>query len=58
MRKTIKKLVIYFTRYLHSKSKQMLRMYYHEFMGNIKEHEGKKYFMTDDYLLDKELGKS
>ena len=35
-------LVINFPRYVHSKSTKMLRLHYHELMGTIKEHEGKK----------------
>lgn len=27
-------------------------------MGKIQEHEGKKYLMVDDYMLDKAIGKS
>ena len=33
----------------------MFSLYYHELMGKIKEHEGKKYLMVDDYMLDKVL---
>ena len=32
----------------------MLSLYHHELMGKSKEHEWKKYLMTDDYrVLDK-----
>ena len=31
----------------------MLSLYYHELMGKIKEDEGKKYLMVNDYVLDK-----
>ena len=33
----------WFTRYVHSKLVKTLSLYYHELMGKIKEHEGKKY---------------
>ena len=33
----------------------MLNLYYHELMGKVKEHKGKKYLMLDDYVLDKVL---
>ena len=41
-------MVIYFTRYIHSKSIKMLSLYYYELMGKIKEHGGKKYLYTTD----------
>ena len=40
-KKNYKDLVIYFARYVRS-------LYYHEIMGKVKEHEGKKYLMVDD----------
>ena len=33
----------------------MLNLYYHELMRKVKEHEGKKYLMADEYVLDKVL---
>ena len=33
----------------------MLNLHYHELMGEIKEHEGKKYLMVYNYMLDKVL---
>ena len=41
------------------KSIKMLSLYFHELImrGKIEEHEGKKYLMTDDYMLDKMLDK-
>ena len=36
----------------------MLSFHYHELMGNIKEHEGKKYLMVNDYILDKILDRN
>ena len=33
----------------------MLSLYYHELMRKIEEHKQKKYFMVDNYLLDKVL---
>ena len=32
-----------------------LSLNYHEFMGNIEEHEGTNYLIFDDYILDKVL---
>ena len=53
--KSYKDLVIYSTRYDHGKTIAMCRLYYHELIGKIKEHEGKKYLMVDDYVIDKVL---
>ena len=33
--------VIYFTRYVHSKSIKILTLYYHELVGKSEGHEGK-----------------
>ena len=49
--------MIYFMRYVHSKSIKMLSVHYPELMGKIKESKGKKYLMVDDYMLDKVLDK-
>ena len=49
MKKNYKNLTNYFTRYAHSKSIKTLSLHYHELMGKIKEHEGKKIF--DDLWL-------
>ena len=46
-------LVIYFTRYIHSKSRKMLSLHYHELNGKIEEHERNKHLIVDDYMLDK-----
>ena len=46
---------IYFTRCVQSKSIKMLNLHYYELMGKIEEHEGKKYLMIDDYMLDEVL---
>ena len=35
----------------------MLCLHHNESMGKIKEHEGKKYLMVNDYILDKVLDK-
>ena len=35
----------------------MLSLFYHELIGKIEECEGKKYLMTDNYMLDKVLDK-
>ena len=32
-------------------------MFYDELIGKVEEYEGKKYFMVDDYTLDKVLDK-
>ena len=53
MIKNYKNLVIYFTRYVHTKAIKMLRLYYHKLMGKIKEDERKKYSVIDDYVLGK-----
>ena len=37
-------MVIYFTRYVHSKSMKMVSLHYYELMGKVKEHEEKKIF--------------
>ena len=42
--KNHKDLVIYFTRYGGGKSITLLSLHYHELMGKIEEHEGKKIF--------------
>ena len=35
----------------------MLSLHYHKLMGKIEEREEKKYFMVNDYMLDKVLDK-
>ena len=35
----------------------MLSLHYHELVGKIKEHKGKKYLMVNDHMLDKVLDK-
>ena len=52
-KKKNKDLVIYFTIYAHNKLLKMLSLHYYELLGKIKEHEGKKYLMVDNYILDK-----
>ena len=54
--KNYKDLTIYFTRYVHKRSIKMLSLHYHELMGKIEEHEGKK-LMVDDYMMNKALDK-
>ena len=54
-KKNYKDLTIYFTRYVHRKLIKMLSLHYHEVMGKIKEHEGKKYLMVNDYMPDRVL---
>ena len=36
----------------------MLSIYYYELMGNVKEHEGRKYLTVDYYMLDEVLDKT
>ena len=40
--------MIYFTKYVHSKSIKMLILHYHELTGKTEEHEGKQ---IDDWWL-------
>ena len=40
-----------------SKSIKVLSLYYHEQMGKVKEHKGKKYLIVYYCILDKVLGK-
>ena len=49
--------MIYFTRYVQSKSIKILSLYYHKLIGWNEEHEGKKYLMVDDYIVNKVLDK-
>ena len=35
----------------------MVRLHYRELMEKIEEHEGKKYLMVDEHMLDKILDK-
>ena len=39
--KNYKNLVILFSRYVNSKSRKMMILYYHELMGRTEEQEGK-----------------
>ena len=55
MRKNYKDLVIYFTRYIHIKSIKMLNPHYHDLVGKLEEHKGKKYSVVDDYMPSKIL---
>ena len=36
----------------------MLSLHCHELLGKNKEHEGKKYLIVDDYMINKVLDKS
>ena len=45
-------MAIYFTRYHLDKSIVMLNLYYNELIGNIKDCEGTKCLIIDDYKLD------
>ena len=49
--------MIYFTRYVRIKSIKILSLYYNKLIRKIKEHEGKKKLMIDDYVLNKVLDK-
>ena len=49
--------MIYCTIYVLSKSIKMLSVHYHELIGKVEEHEGKKYLMVNNYKRDKLLGK-
>ena len=51
--KNYKDLVIYFTRYVHREPIKMLSQHNHELLEKIEEHEGNKYLMVDDCMLDK-----
>ena len=48
---------MYFNRYAHIMLLNMLSLHYHELMRQIKEHEGKKYLMVNDNMIDKVLDK-
>ena len=48
----------FFASYVHRKSIKMLIFHYHELMRKTKEHEGTKYLMVNDYMLDKVLDKN
>ena len=52
-----KDLVICFISYVNSKLIKMLSLHYDKLMGKIEEHEGKKYLIVDNYMLDKALDK-
>ena len=52
-----KDLTIYCTRYVHSKSIKMLSLYYDELMWKTEEHEGKRYLIVNDDMLDKIIDK-
>ena len=56
--KDYKYLKIFFASYVHRKSIKMLIFHYHELMRKTKEHEGTKYLMVNDYMLDKVLDKN
>ena len=55
--KNYKDLLIYFTRYIHTKLIKILILYYHELIEAIEEHGRKKYLIVDDFMLDKVLNK-
>ena len=49
--------MIYFNNNVKSKSVKLLSLYYHQLMGKIEEHKGKKYLTADNYLINKVLDK-
>ena len=49
--------MIYFTRYVNSQSVKMLSLHYHELLGKIEKHEGKKIFDICFYILGGVLDK-
>ena len=49
--------MIYFNNNVKSKQIKLLSLRYHELMGKIEEHKGKKYLTVDDYLINKVLDK-
>ena len=49
--------MIYFNNNVKSKSIKLLGLRYHQLMGKIEEHKGKKYLTVDDYLINKVLDK-
>ena len=55
--KNFKDLIVYFTRYVHSKLIKMLSLHYHELIGKIEEQEGNslKSLTVDYYMPDKVL---
>ena len=55
--KNSKDLLIYFTRYIHTKLIKILILYYYELKEAIEENGGKKYLMVDGHILDKVLNK-
>ena len=48
--------MIYFTKYVHSKSIEILVFHYHELMRKTKSRK-EKYFMVNNYMLNKVLDK-
>ena len=55
--KNYKDLVIYFTKYVSSKSIKILSLHYYELMGKIEAHERKKHLIAEDYMLGTVLDK-
>ena len=56
--KNLKDLVIYCTRYVNCKLIKTLSLFFYKLLGEIVGHEGKKYLMVDDYMLNKALDKT
>ena len=49
--------MLYFVRYVHSKSKKMLIPLFNGLIDKIEENKGKSCLIIDDYILDKVLDK-
>ena len=56
-KKIYKDLIIYFTRYVNSQSIKMLSLHYHELLGKIEKHKGKKIFDICFFILGGVLDK-
>ena len=50
--KNYKSLMIYVTIYVDKKWIKLLSLNFHELVGKIEEHKGKKYLMADGYMLN------
>ena len=48
-------MVNYFTRCVHNESIKLLSLHVNELIKKFKKHEGKKFFMVNDYMLNNVL---
>ena len=48
-------MVNYFTRCVHNESIKLLSLHVNELIEKFKKHEGKKFLMVNDYMLDNVL---